>query len=113
MSEEQVERVPVDSESFRLQRNARISARLGIIAMGLSIFGVCTGGISLFLALALAVLGALFAFSSYSQVPRKTASRAYAKVGIITNLTAGICSLALLCLMSAYFGFCTFCLIVS
>ena len=109
MYEERVEEPSIDSESFRLQRNARISARLGIIAMGLSIFGMCTGGISLFLSLAVALFGMLFAFSSYPQVPRKTASRAYAKVGIITNLTAGICSVSLLFALSAYFGLCFIC----
>ena len=98
------ETIPDDDQDFRIHRMARISTRLGIFTMGLAIFGACSFGASMLLAVPISAFGAYAGFLSHRECVPKTATHAYSKVGIITNLTAGIISLISTVLVTFYFG---------
>jgi len=82
-----------DSDTFE-HMWARTSTRFGIIAMGLCMAGPITCGFAYLPALFLAVAGTWLGRNGFVGAVDDSATRAYAKVGLITNITALVFALS-------------------
>ena len=103
MSAEPAVAVNFDHEDELLHLWARMSSRLGIIAMGLCIAGPASCGMSYALAVP-AGAGALYmGYNAIREARKTTPTRAYAKVGMITGGTALLCSSFSCLLITSYF----------
>jgi hypothetical protein len=92
-------------EPFRVYRYARMSARIGIVCMGMGMVSPCFCYAPWFAVLPLSAFGAVMARWAYDGAERKTSDRAYAKIGLITNVTSLILALMFNLTLAAYVGF--------
>ena len=82
------EPTPFDDSETMEHLWARTSARIGMIAMGLCMAAQCTCTASYWLALPLSAVGIIFAWRAFQGAPAQSATRAYAKIGLIANVTS-------------------------
>lgn len=93
---------PFDDSDTMEHLWARTSARLGMISVGLCMAAPCTCMMSYFAALPAAILTLWFAKNAYDGADPSSASRAYAKMGLVTGGTALTFTVLYFVVMAAY-----------